>query len=189
MRKMIVLFAAVTLLTGCGGSATTTATSPLATGTAPKAEQTAWAGKVCTATVTLQKDAQGLVSVATSGGSDVASTLSAQAAAVKISVTNLATTITAVPRGTGGGSDLAAVKASADGFTKSFTGLEVSVAALAGTSGPSKVIGLVTVGSAADTALSRLTAMAAAIKAAAKDGKGTIGQAFKAAPSCRSLTS
>jgi len=199
MRKSVVLIAAVALLTGCSGStATTTATpspartppvsSASTTGAAPTAEQTAWAAQVCTATATVKKDAQGLASVATSGGDDAAK-LKAQMAAIKDSANTLSTTITAVPVGSDSDPELAAVKASADQFTASVADLEASVAALEGKSGAAKVTGLATVASAASSSSSKLGATGQAIKAAAKDGKSSLGQAFAAAPSCNSLSS
>ena len=199
MLKSLVLIAAAALLTGCSGSTTTTTRTPSAaksppvssassTDTGPTAEQTAWAAQVCTATTTVKRDAQGLASVARSGG-DVAARLTAQMAVIKASANTLATTITAVPVGTDGDAELAAVKASADQFAASVTALGASVRALGGKSGSSMVTGLATVASAASNALSKLGAIGQAIKAAAKDGKTSLGQAFGAAPSCSSMSS
>ena len=199
MLKSLVLIAAAALLTGCSGSTTTTTRTPSAaksppvssassTDTGPTAEQTAWAAQVCTATTTVKRDAQGLASVARSG-SDAAAKLTAQMAVIKASANTLATTITAVPVGTDGDPELAPVKASADQFTASVSALGASVTALDGISGSSMVTGLGTVASAASTALSKLGATGQAIKAAAKDGRSALGQAFAAAPSCSSLTS
>jgi hypothetical protein len=199
MLKSLVLIAAAALLTGCSGSTTTTTRTPSAaksppvssassTDTGPTAEQTAWAAQVCTATTTVKKDAQGLASVARSGG-DVAAKLAAQMAVVKASANMLAATITAVPVGSDSDPEHAAVKASADEFKASVTALESSVTALEGKSGSSIRTGLATVAGAASTSLSKLGATGQAIKAAAKDGKSSLGQAFAAAPSCNSLSS
>jgi hypothetical protein len=199
MRKPVVLIAAAALLTGCSGSTTTTTTAPSAaksppvslastTDTAPTAEQTAWAAQVCTATATMQKDAQGLAPVTRSGG-DVAAKLTAQMAVIKASANALATTITAAPVGSDSDPELAPVKASADQFKASVTALEASVTALEGKSASSMVTGLATVATAARTSLSKLGATGQAIKAAAKDDKSSLGQAFEAAPSCNSLNS
>jgi len=199
MLKSLVLIAAAALLTGCSGSTTTTTRTPSAaksppvssassTDTGPTAEQTAWAAQVCTATTTVKRDAQGLASVARSG-SDAAAKLTAQMAVIKASANTLATTITAVPVGSDSDPELAAVKASADQLTESVAALEAGVMALEGKSGSSMVTGLGTVASAASTALSKLGATGLAIKAAAKDGRSALGQAFAAAPSCSSLTS
>jgi len=162
--------------------------SASSTDTGPTAEQTAWAAQVCTATTTVKKDAQGLASVATSGGDD-AGRLRAGIVAIKASANTLATTITAVPVGSDSDPELAAVKASADQFTASVTALGASVRALEGRSGSSMVTGLAAVASAASNALSKLGAIGQAIKAAATDGKTSLGQAFGAAPSCSSMSS
>ena len=199
MRKLVVLITAAALLAGCSGSTTTTTTTPSpartpsvssasTTGTVPTAEQTAWAAQVCTATATVQEDVQGLASVATSGG-DVAAKLTAQIAVIKASANTLATTITTVPVASDSHPELAAVKASADQFKASVAALEASVPALEGKSGSSMVTGLATVASAASTSLSKLGATVQAIKAAAKDGTSSLGQAFATAPSCNSLSS
>jgi hypothetical protein len=195
MRKLTVsaVAAAAALLAGCSGSTassapTSSSTTPSAssTATAPTAEQTAWAGQVCTATAALKKDAEGLTSAATSGG-DVSAKLTAQVGVIKTSATTLATTIKAVPAGSESDPGFAAVKASADQFAESVSSVESSVTALDGKSGLSKVSGLASVASAAGTAVTKLGATAQAIGTAAKDGKSALGQAFAAAPSCASL--
>jgi len=200
MRRSIALIVtAAALLPGCGGSnsATTTA-SPTAvspsvssastSGAAPTAEQTAWAGGVCTAATTLQKDVEGLASAVTSGGGDVSAALTAQMATVKTSATALATAIAAVPAGSESDPEAAAVKASADQFKASVTDLEAKVVALEGASGMSKATALASIGSAASSSLSSLASTTQAIKTAATDSKSTLGQAFAGAPSCSSLT-
>ena len=110
MRKSTVLIAVVAaaLLVGCGGSKSTTATTPSpsaapsassapTSGVAPTAEQTAWAGGVCTATTTLKKDIEGLASAVTSGGSDVSAAMKTQMAKVETSATALTTAFAAAP--------------------------------------------------------------------------------------------
>ena len=205
MKKSLVLIAAAVLLAGCGGSTSSKATpsavpsqSPQSastssaaptTGGAPTAEQTAWAGQVCTSTTTLKTDIEGLASAVTSGSGDVSAALTAQMTKVKASAAALATTATAVPAGSESDPEAAAVKAAADEFKASITTLEQSVTALEGKSGISKASALASVGSAAGDTLSKLSAAADVIKNAAKDGKSTLGQAFSAAPSCASLTS
>src|SRR5450631_993048 len=188
MRRSIVLIAAATLLAGCGGSTSTTATttssttssssvpSASTTGAAPTAEQTAWAGGVCTATTSLKKNVEGLAAAVTSGGSDVSAALSAQMATIKTSAATLTTAIAAVPPGSESDPEAAAVKASADQFKASITTLESSVTALEGKSGISKVTALASIGSAAGDSLSKLGSTARAIKTAATDGKSTLGQ-------------
>jgi hypothetical protein len=157
-------------------------------GSTPTAEQAGGAGQVCTSAATVKKDAQGLASAATSGG-DVEAKLTAQLAVIKASANTLATTITAVPVGSERDLGLAAVKTSADRFTASVTALEASVNALKGKSGLSKAKGLATLADAASTSLANLGATTQAIKAAAKDGKTALEQAFATAPSCASLNS
>ena len=197
MRKPIVLIATAALLTGCAGSTSTTAktssesSAPSAstTGTAPTAEQITWAGGVCTATTTLNKNVEGLASAVTSGDGNVGAGLSAQMATVKASATALTKTLTAVPAGSGSDAEAAEVKVSADQFKTSITALGSRVSALEGKSGPSKVTALASVGAAATDSLSKLSATGLAIKNAAQDSRSTLGQAFAAAPSCSSVTS
>jgi len=205
MKKSLVLIAAAVLLAGCGGSTSSKATpsavpsqSPPSasassgaptTGGAPTAEQTAWAGQVCTSTTTLKTDIEGLASAVTSGGGNVSAALTAQMTKVKASASALATTAAAVPAGSESDPEAAAVKAAADEFKTTITTLEQSVTALEGKSGISKASALASVGSAAGDTLSKLSAAVVVIKNAAKDGKSTLGQAFSAAPSCASLTS
>jgi hypothetical protein len=200
MSKSIVLIAAAALLAGCSGSTSTKATpsstthsksgpSAATAGRAPTAEQSAWAGQVCTATTTLKKNVEGLASAVTSGGSNVSAALGAQMATVKASATALTTTITAVPAGSESDPEVAAVKASGEQFKASITALESSVAALGGKSGMSKVSALASVGGAATSSLSVLGATTQAVATAAKDGKSTLGKALAAAPSCSSLPS
>jgi hypothetical protein len=197
MRKLIVLIVAAALLVGCAGSSTTTATtasvssppvSSALSGAPPTAEQTARAGKVCTATTTLKKNVEGLASAVTAGGGDISASMSAQISTVKTSATALASTLSAVPAGSVNVPQAAAVTTSADQFKASIAALESSVATLAGKSGMSKVNALASVGSAASSSLSSLGATTAAITTAAKDGKSSLGQAFKTAPSCGVLT-
>ena len=198
MGKSTVLIAVVALLTGCSGSTTATTTpstspsptvsSASTTGSSPTAEQTAWAGQVCTAAATVKKDAQGLASAATSGG-DVEAKLRSQMAVITASANTLATTVTAVPLGSESDPGLAGVKAAADQFKASVTAAEESVTALEGKTGLAKAQGLATVASAASTALSKLGATTQAIKSAAQNGKSALEQAFAAAPSCASLNS
>jgi len=195
MKKSMVMIAAAALLAGCGGSKSGTATTSSApassaatSGAAPTAEQTAWAGQVCTSATTVKKDVEGLASAATSGGSDVSTALTAQMATIKTSAGALASKISAVPAGSENDPQAAAVKTSADEFKASLTTLESTVSELEGASGLSKVKALATVGSASADSLSKLGATTQAITAAAADGKSTLGQAFAAAPSCSSLT-
>ena len=198
MRKSIVLIAAAALLVGCGGSKSTTAVTPSTSaspsvssastkGAAPTAEQTAWAGGVCIAATTLKKDVEGLATAVTSGGSDVAATMTTQMETIKTSATALTTKISALPAGSENDPEAAAVKASADELRASIAALESGVAELQGASGLSKAKALATLGSAAGDSLSKLGATAQEIKTAATDGKSTLGQAFAAAPSCSSL--
>jgi hypothetical protein len=197
MRNPVVLVVAAVLLTGCSGSTTTTtptssaAPSPPASSTSgatPTAEQTAWAGQVCTATLAVQKDAEGLASAATSGG-DVEAQLKAQMAAIQTSTHTLATTVTAVPASIRNDPELAQVRAAADQLAASVAAAKASATALEGKSGLSKAQGLATVSSAAGTALSKLGATAQAIKDAAREAKTVLGKAFAAAPSCATLNS
>jgi hypothetical protein len=201
MRRSIsaaaVATVAVALLTACSGTTTpsaptsstespTTTASTSTTGTAPNAEQTAWAGQVCTAAAVVKKDAEGLSSASTSGG-DVSAKLTAQLGVIKGSANTLAATVKTVPAGSESDPGFAAVKASADQLTASINSVEASVSALEGKSGLSKVSALASVGSAAGAAVSKVGATAQAIETASKDGKSALGQAFATAPACVSL--
>src|SRR5450631_2368782 len=107
MKRLILLIATAALLAGCGGSKSTTASptpsspsvsSASTSAPAPTAEQTAWAGGVCTAATTLKKNVEGLASAVTSGGSDLSAALKAQMATIKTSAATLTTAIAAVPQ-------------------------------------------------------------------------------------------
>jgi uncharacterized protein YceK len=197
MRKMIVLVAAAGLLSGCAGSTSTPSTSTASTPSAmsssagsamaPSAEQTAWAGRVCTATLALKKDVEGLDSAVTSHGSSVSAALSSEIATIQTSANNLYRSATAVPTGSGGDPEAAAVKSAADQFKASLTALEASVTTFGQQSGLSKVTALASVGSAAGDSLSKLGTAGDSIKSAANDGQSSLGQAFAAAPACSPL--
>ncbi|MCY7288824.1 MAG: hypothetical protein LH624_11400 [Cryobacterium sp.] len=193
---LIGLLAAVALLTGCTQSvpaesptpSTTATSSDAPTGRPPTAEQTAWAGDVCSATATLNKDVQGLVSTAAAGGDDVSARLSTQTEAIKQSTSLLSETIRAVPRGNEDDPEVAAVRQSADDLSSSNSDLEASVAAVEGATGTARAAALGSVASDAGASLAALAATVMAIGAAAANGTSTIGQAFDAAPECTSLT-
>lgn len=197
ISALIGLLAAAALLTGCTGSAPTPSptppaaaptTQPPTTGTPPTAEQTAWAGEVCTSTTTLKSDVQGLVTAVTAGGDNVQAALKSQLTTIKESAATLTTTLGNVPEGSEDDPERAAVTSAADTFNGSITALESSVAAVEGTSGAELVTALKGVATAASESLVALGSTAQAISTAAADGASTIGQAFDAAPECEALT-
>ena len=197
LSALIGLVAAAALLTGCtetapGSSPTPTAAAPTSstpsTGTPPTAEETAWAGDVCTSTETLKSDVQGLVTAGTAGGDDVQAALKAQLTTIKESAATLAGTLDSAPKGTEDDPERAAVTESADNFTASLDALDASVLAVEGTSGAELVDALKTVARAASESLVALGSTAQAITTAAADRSSTIGQAFEAAPECDALT-
>jgi hypothetical protein len=190
MRKLIVLLAAVALVSGCSGSTSTPTVLPSSTssGTAPSAEQTAWADHVCTATTTLQKDVEGLDSTVKAGGSNGGAAMTAQIATIQTSANALITAVGSVPAGSESDPGAAAVKSSADQFKASIAALQASITAFDGQSGFSKVTALASVASATVDSLSKLKAATEAIKNAAADGNSALGKAFAATPSCSALT-
>lgn len=191
---LVGLLGAALALSGCADSAspgpspTASASASTSTGAAPTAEQTAWAGDVCTSTSTLKSDLQGLVTAATSGGNDVSGALSAQMTVVTQSAAALATTLKDVPAGSEDDPSLAAVRQSADDLDTSIGALESSVAAVDGATGTALVVAIAAVATAAGDSLAALAATVEAIAAAAGDARSSIGQAFDAAPECNALT-
>ena len=192
------MVAIAVLLTACSGTSSTTTSSSTATsgtssaqgsGAPPTVEQTQWAGEVFTAAGGLETSIEGLASAATAGGGDVKSALATQFATIKTSAEKLATTISTVPKGSEDDPDLAAVKTSADQLKSSIGSLEQGVNGLQSASGIGAATALASVVARAGTALTSLKSTSQAIKTAAKDGKGTLGQAFAANDSCTSLTS
>ncbi len=199
MSRPLALLAAAVLLAACSGgstgpgSASSTAASPTSSvtgsGTQPTAEQVAWAGQVCTATGELTSSIQGLVTAAIAGGTDVGSSLSSQLETIKRSVTELVSTVAAVPVGSADDPDLAAVTSSADRLRSSVDALETAVTAVRGASGAALVTALAAVATAANASLTAPVETTQAIGTAARNGTGALGPAFAANPSCASLTS
>jgi len=181
-------------LTACSGtsSTTTASTSPSSatgSGTPPTIEQTTWAGQVCTAAGALKTSIEGLATAATAGGGDVKTKLATQFATIKTSATTLTQTIATVPKGSENDPDLQAVRTSSDQLKSSIDSLEQGVYSLQSASGIGIATALAGVVAGASTALTSLQSTAQAIKTAAKDGKGTLGQAFAANDFCTSLQS
>lgn len=181
-------------MTACSGtsSTTTASTSPSSatgSGTPPTIEQTTWAGQVCTAAGALKTSIEGLATAATAGGGDVKTKLATQFATIKTSATTLTQTIATVPKGSENDPDLQAVRTSSDQLKSSIDSLEQGVYSLQSASGIGIATALAGVVAGASTALTSLQSTAQAIKTAAKDGKGTLGQAFAANDSCTSLQS
>lgn len=196
LRSMVGLLAAALALGGCAESAPPASSSPTASasasasnaGAAPTAEQTAWAGDVCTSTSALKSDLQGLVTASASGGDGAAAALKAQMTAIKESAAALTTTLKNVPAVNKNDPELAAVRKSAADFDTSIAALESSVAAFDGTTGTGRIAAIAAVASAAGNSVASLAAMVDAIATSAADTGSTIGQAFNAAPECAAQT-
>ena len=165
--------------------AASAAASPAASG-APSAELTAWAGQVCDATAALKDSVSGIATAITSGGSDVAASVSSQFSVITTSATTLVDTVTAIPAD-GSSPEADAVKASADASKAAVDKLGTSITDLTNASGIGAVTAVAGVASAAKDALSALGATSDTISTAMQSGKGTIAQAFAANPSCVAL--
>lgn len=203
MRRLLATAAAAVLLTACSATSTgngptssttsSSATSSSAsssspgTGSAPTAEQTAWAGQVCTDAGRLRTSIQGLAAAAASGGGDVSTKLSAQLATIKASATALVDTVSAVPPGSESDPDVTAVQSSAGQLRASIDTLDKAVNGVQGTSGVGAVQAVAAVVTAASGSLKAVGATTQAISKAAKNSKGTMAQAFAANASCTAL--
>ncbi|MGY4856477.1 hypothetical protein [Cryobacterium sp. AP23] len=206
MKKPIVVVAVLMLLAGCSGgggggaysnpspsptpSATSSSTpSPGATGTAPTADQVTWAGNVCSDTTALQTEVQGLAAAAAAGGSQAATSISDQMGQISTSVGTLVDTVKSAPTGTGDDPGYAEVRSTTETVDQSFKTLQASAAEVEGATGVALVTALATVVADTGTLLTDLAATAKAIGTAMKDASSTLGQSFRAAPACASLTS
>ena len=138
-----IAIAAAVLLAACSSSGSGTAdesgTQPppgaSATVMRPRAEQTAWAGNVCTAAADLKTSVEGLATAATSGDGDVQSSLAAQFTTIKSSADTVVNTLADPPAANADDPDVAAVQSAADELRTSITALETSVQDAAGASG------------------------------------------------------
>lgn len=202
MRPPVALSAlalgAVVLLAACGsGSSDAASTTPLASATAagsaaasvgvgqpPSAELVTWAGQVCTATKDLEASVAGIGTAITAGGTDVGASLTKQFDVIKTSAASLSTTAQAIPADAANGPEALAVKDSAASAQTAIDALGQSISDLTNSSGIGAVTALAGVGSAAKDAATALGDTATVISTAIGDGSGTLGQAFKANPTC-----
>jgi hypothetical protein len=122
-----------------------------------------------------------------SGGKDIGASAAKQFETIRASADSLGTTLTSVPAEAGDGADVAALQDSAMKSKAAIDALGQSVADLTSASGVGAVAALAGVGAAAKDAATALGASSDAIGTALKDGKGALGQAFAANPSCRAL--
>jgi hypothetical protein len=205
VKKPIVAVAVLVLLAGCSGgggggaynnpspsptsSATSSATpSPGATGTAPTADQVTWAGNVCSDTTALQAEVQGLAAAAAAGGSQAATSISDQMGQISTAVGTLVETVKSAPTGTGDDPGYAEVRSATEAVDQSLKTLQASAGEVEGATGVALVTALATVVADAGTLLTDLSATASAVGTAMKDASSTLGQAFRAAPACATLT-
>jgi len=171
-------------------SASPTATpSPGATGSAPTADQVTWAGKVCSDTTTVQTEVEGLATAAAAGGANVGTAVSDQMSQISASVGTLVDTVKSAPSGSGDDSGYTDVRTATEKVDTSLTALQASAAQVEGATGVALVTALATVVADTGTVLTDLAATVKAISAAMQDRTSTIGQAFRAAPECATLTS
>jgi len=200
VKKPIALVALVVLLTGCtttsGGystsspsTSTSSATPSSGTASPPTAAQVTWAGTVCSDTTTLKTDVQGLATAAATGGDSVGTAVSNQMATVSASASALVDTVKSPPPNLGDDPELKSVQDSIDKLDQSFTTLQSSAAKVEGTTGAALVDALATVLGDTGDMLSDVGATVQTIITATQDTSSTLGQAFRAAPECASLTS
>jgi hypothetical protein len=150
----------------------------------------AWAGQVCTDVTQLKASIQGVATAATGGGSDVKTQLQSQVATIKSAVDTLVQTLSTPPQGSENDPDQAALQISAQQLKTSVDTLQSRVTDLQNASGgAASVSALAAVATAAKDALTSLDATTQAIRTAAKDRKGTLGQAFATNSTCTALTS
>ena len=196
MNKALALLAAAALLAGCSGSSSgaqssPTTTAPSATSSAtgsPSPEQVAWAGQVCTDVTQLKASIQGLATTATGGGSDVKAQLQSQFATIKSSADTLLQTLSTVPKGSENDPDQAALQTSAQQLRTSVDTLQTNVTTLQNASGSAATVSaLAGVATAAKDALTSLDATTQAISNAARDRRGSLGQAFATNSTCAPL--
>ncbi|MBX0301514.1 hypothetical protein K2F54_16190 [Cryobacterium sp. 1639] len=207
MKKPLVALAVLVLLTGCAAGAGTdpsptgsapAASEPASPSATPSAGQTAspptdaqvtWAGTVCGDVSTLQTDVQGLATAAATGGDSVGTAVSDQMNTVSDSVAALVDTVKSPPENLGDDPELAAVQDSIDSVNQSLTALQTSAGRVEGTSGAARIDALATLVGDTSDVLTDLGATAQTISTAARDTSSTLGQAFRAAPECGTLTS
>lgn len=197
MNKALALLGAAVLLAGCSGTSSGAQSSPTtasptasASGTPPSAEQMAWAGQVCTDVTQLKVSIEGLITTATGGGSDVKTQLQSQFATIKSAADTLVQTLSTPPKGSENDPEQAALQTSAQQLKTSVDTLESSVTDLQNASGSAATVSaLAAVATAAKDTLTSLDATTQAISTAAKDRKGTLGQAFATNSTCTTLTS
>jgi hypothetical protein len=197
VNKALALLAAAALLAGCSGSSsgaqssptTTPTATPTATGSASP-EQVTWAGQVCTDVTQLKASIQGLATAATAGGSDVQTRIQSQFTTIKSSVDTLLQTLSTPPKGSENDPDQAALQSSAQQLRTSVDTLQSRVTDLQSASGAAATVSaLGAVGAAAKDALTALDVTTQTISTAAKDRKGSVGQAFATNSTCASLRS
>ena len=198
---MVMAGAVLLLLTGCAASGSPTpsptpaptssagsTSTPGGTGATPTADQVTWAGNVCSDTTALQNEVQALAAVAAAGGSGVGQAISDQVTQISASVGTLVETVKSAPTGTGDDPGYAAVRSSTDKVDQSLQKLQASASQVEGATGAALITALGTVVVDTGTVLTDIAATVTAISTAMKDASSTLGQSFRAAPECATLT-
>lgn len=190
--------ASVLLLAACSSGSSTAPSSaaapsaPAASATAapasgaPSPELTAWAGQVCDETAALRESVDGVAAAVASGGTDIAASLSGQAATIATAAATLVTTVQAIPAD-GSSPEATAVKDSAAQTSAAVDALGQSITDLTNASGIGAIAALAGVASAATDAVSAVGSTVETISAAIGSGGGTLGEAFAANPQCAAL--
>jgi len=190
--------ASVLLLAACSSGSSTAPSSAAASSApaasasaapasgAPSPELTAWAGQVCDDTAALKESVNGIASAVAAGGTDIAASLSGQAATITTAATTLVTTVQAVPAD-GSSPEATAVKDSAAQTSAAVDALGQSITELTSASGIGAVAALAGVASAANDAVGAVGSTVETIRAAIGSGGGTLGEAFAANPQCAAL--
>ena len=202
MRKGILIVALVGLLAGCSsGETDTSSPSPTSappsstasssagqTASPPTAAQVSWAGTVCSDTSTLKTDVQGLATAAATGGDQVGTAVSDQMATIQTSAGALVDTVKSPPENLGDDPELIKVQDAVSTVNSSLAALQASAGKVQGTTGAALVDALATVVGDTGTVLSDIATMVQTITTATQDTASTLGQAFRAAPACATLT-
>lgn len=144
---------------------------------------------MCDQAASLRTSVTDLGTAVAAGGSDIGASLQKQFDTISASATSLATTAQTLPPGATSSPEATAVQDAAARTRQSIDALGQSITELRAASGVGVVTALAAVGSATTTAVQAVGDTATAVGTAVSDGSSELGQAFRANPSCRSLTS
>ncbi|TFD87201.1 hypothetical protein E3T61_15335 [Cryobacterium lactosi] len=200
MKKPVVVLTLLVLLAGCSAvdgtdpspssSAPSGSSTPSAGETAspPTDEQVTWAGTVCSDTSTLKADVQALAEAPATDVDEVGAAVAKQMDTISASASTLVETVKSPPENLGDDPELLSVQDSIDTADQSLKTLQASASAVQGATGADLVGALATLVVDTGTVLSAVAATVQTISTATRDTSSTLGQAFRAAPECATLT-